>query len=321
MAYAPKPTRSQPVESLSDKLGRLDINLGKLDSRSKLKPEEIFTLMDEIKTTLDERSKGNISIVAEKSQFDAACATLQKSAGTLLRAVGGAGALASSRSKRNPPPEFWWWWLDKNVAERNKKSVLRATVTAMIVFVIAAAAFFLYDRFLAPSPEVVARYNARQKVMELMQQGKNDDALAAVEKSLQALPQDLELLLMKGIVLQVQGKKQDADVVFNDLRGRYPSLLEFHLSKSQAFLMANRPDLSLIEAQTALTTSPDSAEAYLLLGGAQELSEKFDDALASYSKAAQLAAVQGDMDTEVTAKVRAATLMQRAPAGFFPGSR
>lgn len=321
MAYAPKSARSQAVETLAEKLDRLDILLGKLDSRTSSKAFEILKLMDEIHDTLITRARDGISITAEQAQFDSACATLRKNGRALVQAAGGRKSLIAQRASVNPTSESWWWRLDELVAEQNKNRAIRTLGLAALILLLTAAVILIYNRFLAPSPESVARYQAEQRVMELAHKGKYEQALAEVENGLRAVPQDRDLLLLKGVVLQALGSNQSAETIFVEIQNRYPNLPEFLLTKSQSYIMIGNPERAAAEAQKALAVNPDLAEAYLLLGGAQEMQEKIDEALVNYNKAAQLASKQGDTNTEITAKVRAATLMQRAPAGLYPGTR
>jgi tetratricopeptide (TPR) repeat protein len=301
---------------LNAQLDHLEILISKLEPKAGKSVLAILYEMDAIEAQLKELRLSGASIKAEESQFETSCAVLRKQAPVFVRAVGGVQMLQEERSRRNPPGEAWWWYLDE-IYRQQRFSALKKTLSALVIAAaVIAVLAVVYQKFLAPSPDVVARYNAIQQSTQLTVDGKYDEALAAVQAGLAVLPGDPDLLLMEGVILQVQGKLAQAADVFGQARQKIGNELNFYLGRSQDYNSIGKNDLAVADAQAAVALDPNSAAGYYLLGSAQEAQKQVSQALTSYQKAVELADAQGLTNLTAEIKLKMGYLMQAAGAAL-----
>jgi len=311
-------SQQQGIEAggLNARLDRLDILVSKLEPMTGKGALAILFEMDAIGAELEELRRSGASLKAEESQFETAGAGLKKQAGTFLRAVGGVNAFQEERSHRSPTRSEWWWYVDELFQQQRISSIKRIVTILVIAAVVVAALVVVYQKFLAPGPEVVARYDALQQSTNLAGQGKYAEALAAVQTGLAAVPDDPELLLMEGVLYDAQGNQEQASAIFTQARQKIGNGENFYLARCQDYLSLGKNEEALADAQTALAVNPDSAAGYFFLGSAQEALKQVAAALASYQKAAELADAQGLTSLMGEIKLRMGYLMQAAGAGL-----
>jgi cytochrome c-type biogenesis protein CcmH/NrfG len=200
-------SQMQAIEAggVGEQLDRLDVLVSKLGNEKGKDALAILTAMDAIDARLEELKQSGANVKAEQSQFETSCAILKKKPGDFLRAMGGSRALVAERSKRNPPQAAWWWYLDEIRANQQKAALKRVAAIAAISLAVLGVLALVYQRFLAPSPEVVARYEALTQSATLAGDGNVAAAQAALQKGLAAMPQDPELWVMEGVLQQLQG--------------------------------------------------------------------------------------------------------------------
>ncbi len=303
---------------LNAQLDHLDVLVSKLGALRGKQALEILSVMDAIDARIKELKQTPSSIRAEESQFETSCAALRKGAGTFLRTVGGAGVLREERQQRNPPQEAWWWYVDEIYARQQRAAIKKTVTIGVISIVVIAVLGLVYQKFFAPSPEVVAKLNALQDSQNQAGAGNYAAALTELQKGLAVVPNDSELVLMEGVVYQLQGDQQQAADAFSRARKDFSSEEDFYLTRTQDYLSVNSYALAQADAMAAIGVNPQSAIGYLLLGGAQEGLQQIAAALKSYQKAYDLSDAQGLSNVSAEAKIRMAYLLQGA-GGNLPG--
>jgi len=159
---------------------------------------------------------------------------------------------------------------------------------------------------------------ALAQAQRLADDGRPDDALAAIEVALKESPSDVRLRFLKGVILSGQGKDTAAIEVFQGLARQFPELPEPH--NNLAALHAARGELDLARAalDEAVRALPSYALAHENLG---DLHLRL--AMRSWQRATELEPA----NAAAASKLRLAReLSQRiaAPAsapGPLPGSR
>ena len=101
---------------------------------------------------------------------------------------------------------------------------------------------------------------ALAQAQRLVDEGRPDDALVAIDVALQATPSDPRLRFLKGVILSRQGRDQDAIEVFQALSQEFPELPEPH--NNLAALHAARGDLD--QARVALDNAVRALPSYAL---------------------------------------------------------
>jgi predicted Zn-dependent protease len=186
----------------------------------------------------------------------------------------------------------------------------------MIIGVILTVAALAYQTFFRPDPKVIAHMGYVQEAQTAAEQNDFGKALQALERGLVEFPGDGEIHIWQGAMLTRLNRQQEAEAAFAAARPAYADETTYLVTRSNIRLQAGDPDGAYADAQAAVRADPDSAQAYLMLGGAQEVRGEISAASQSYSTAAGLAAARKDTQLEAMAKVRLAMMMQSAPV--FP---
>jgi Flp pilus assembly protein TadD len=103
-------------------------------------------------------------------------------------------------------------------------------------------------------------------VQTLLRQAKDKEALALVETALASKPRDPQMRFWKGLLLDRQGQRDSALLVYRDLTQDYPELPEPH--NNLGVILAAKGDLQGARAafEMALRTNPAYTVAYENLG-------------------------------------------------------
>jgi hypothetical protein len=296
---------------LSSLLDQLEGLIGKFGVGFHQDNLQILTLMDAIAEKFKQLHQQGAIITGEENQYENACRALQRQAGTFIRAVGGVSALRSERSHRNPPADAWWWYLDDYVAQKRRSMFLRTALILGVIGLLVVVFGIVYQKYLAPGPEVTIPYQAYIQATDLLARGNVDEALIAVQKGLDVVPNKPDLLIIRGVILTLQGHDQAAVESFDQVRAKVGDEA-FYLARAQVYVFSRSVDLVKQDARAALAINPKSAVAYLMFGTGQELEGDGYGAYESYTRASDLAEASGDSTLVSTIRVRLGMLMQRA---------
>jgi len=228
-----------------------------------------------------------------------------------------AAGIAALRSARAPARQRWWWYLDEYVAEQRKLALRNLARTGIILVVVFAIAALIYQTWFRPDPAVIARMGYTGAAQRASEEGNLNLALQGIDNGVAEFPDDGEILLWRATILSLLKRPQDAEAAFQAARVAYPDEITYLVTRATVRTQANDIAGAYADALAATKLSPDSAQAFLVLGGAQELSGETQKATQSYSTAASLAAAAKETQMEAMAKVRLAMLMQSG-GSIFP---
>ncbi len=186
------------------------------------------------------------------------------------------------------------------------RSALRSLgITAAVFLVITA----IYMLFLRPDETTRMRYRYEQNAEQNLSAGDPAAALSAVDQALTYVPGDGDLLVLRAVALTALNREEEAETVFATARTKFEDDTIFYSTRAQAYLVANRPDLALIDTQRILEIDANSAFAYFQMGNANAGLGNYFEAVSSYETAGELARASGQTELEGMARVQLANLM------------
>ena len=295
--------------TISDELDRLEILVGRIGFNSPEQARDLLVGLDEVFGRLEQWGDTPARKTTQV-HFDALLARLRKDAAQFVRDLGGATRLVDLRAGVNPPRTAEWWYLDELLAARRKAAIRRAGFTLAGVVLALVLLGVIYEAFIAPPPEVTARYRLENSARTLMMDQNWQAALGEVDAALQIAPDDPTLHVLKGVILENSGQGELAEASFTEAKKYMPGEVEFLLVRAQAYENSGQSEAAMADAQEAVRLDPQSAQGYLVIGGIHESNRRFRDALAAYDQAFQAADAQGQTELAAIARTRTAMVMQ-----------
>lgn len=297
-----------PADELRALLDSLEERRVKLTGMEAQAAFQVLRDLDEVQTRLQELEAPGLDLLAERGRFDSIQNRLQQRAAPLLKALGGAANLAARRPQPLPPAESWWWYLDEWVARQRRRLRRQIALIVGVIILLLGGVYVAFQTVLAPAPEVVARLEAENETLAALDQGDYPAALAAVEQGLQKVPGETSLLLLQGVIQEILGDSAGAEQSFGAAQVNVAQPVEFYLGRSRYYIRANRLAEAEADAHSALKLDQTLAGAWLLLGQTLEFQDQRAEAIAAYQQAADLAAVSGENEIFVTARMAAARI-------------
>lgn len=298
--------RSQtPGDRLRDVLTDLEARLGKLGFAETPDPIEIPALFDRADDLLQRLEEQGLSVTPERARFGTAARQFRRKSKVFLKQVG-TQKLREARQAANPPAENWWWYVDELHAEEQRtqaKRTLRFIALAAVVLALLAGAYIL---FLRPDEATRQRIAYEQQAERALSEGAPAAALEALNLALSYAPDDGDLVVLKGVTLVLLGQEDGAETTFAEARALFDSAEAFYVSRAQAFMAANRPDLALKDSEEIVERNPDSAIGYFQMGNANTALGNLREASLKFEKASELANKAGQTELEGMARVQLA---------------
>lgn len=314
---AARPLEDRPLDQLHRLIEQADSRLGSMERSSAADAVALLGMLDGIDTLHTTLTQDGVDLRTDDSRIVTIQLILQRKAGLVLRLLGQRGGIAALRSARAPARQRWWWYLDEYVAEQRKLALRNLARTGIILVVVFAIAALIYQTWFRPDPAVIARMGYTGAAQRAIEEGNLNLALQGIDNGVAEFPDDGEILLWRATILSLLKRPQDAEAAFQAARVAYPDEITYLVTRATVRTQANDIAGAYADALAATKLSPDSAQAFLVLGGAQELSGETQKATQSYSTAASLAAAAKDTQMEAMAKVRLAMLMQSG-GSIFP---
>ncbi len=311
-AQAYPPVRA--VDALRIRLDRLENLVGIVQRRDAAEILEIPVLLDQVRDLFAQLQASGGQWNAEEARLRTIHAQLDRQAGVVIKKLGRA-AFAAERARLPEPPDAearWWWYLDDLVAARRRALLRKIAIGVGVAAVLLIAAVVIYQRFFAPDPATLARYEHESNAEALAMEGDLEGALAEIELGLAYDAADPTLLGLRAAILDIQGDSTAAE----EARAALLAAVEQNQEKSavalgQAYLRLGDPNRAVEVLNNLLAVMPDSAYAYYLLGTSQEALGDSFSAVQDYSRAADLAAQAGDNQLEAMARMAMAYANQR----------
>ncbi len=294
---------------LGDLLDQIEAQVGNLGYLTAPQAADLLFALDEAYQRLQALQNAS-SLPMFQGQFESITGRVRSDADLFLKNLGGLTALQPLRAERQPPEEYWWWYLDGLVQERRRASSRRIIVavvgTALLLFALA----LIYHFFLAPDPAVLAQLNYEQSAQNALQSGDLNQASSDVQQSLQYAPHDPELLALQGVILEQQGKGDQARQTFLQAEQYSASREDFLMNRGQDYLLVGQYSRALADAQEIIQQNPKSANGYFLKAQANELMQNYQQAVNDYDQTFQLANEQNKAELAALARLRMGMLMQ-----------
>ncbi len=291
-------------------LKKLDTRISKIPDSSPAQALEILTMFDQADQIMLELNAKGMDTTSEQSQLDTITGKFRKRLASFVQKAGGPESLAHARQTRQPSHSYWWWFADEILqTERKQKASrwLRNVGIFAVVFLIVAV---LYQRFLAPDPAVSASYGHQQRAEIALTKTDLDIALAEINAALEYTPDDYQLYILKGVILDEMKNYEKAVANYTLAKERVPEESLFYTQRATFYLMLNKPELTLIDAETAVALNPDSAVSYLNMGQAHEALGDINAAITSYELADETAERTGNVQLQAIARVSISNAMQ-----------
>jgi len=269
--------------------------------------------LDELQRRFDALSAGP-NLEPERLRFVTLQDRLQKNAPRLLERIGGAAALKSARPAGASPERAKWWFLEQEAARRRAKTFKRGGIIVGAAAILALIGVILFNTLLKPDPKTVLRAHNFGAAVDLAAYEHNyPAALFQIDEALAVLPDDPELLVFKGVLLQHLERGDEAEAIFERAAQLSPSAEYLPLARGQIYLQLKQIDAALEDGFQATAAAPDSAEAWFLLGRVYTALEQIPQAHQALSKAADLAFEQGNDTLYAIIKINLGYLQPAPP--------
>lgn len=302
--------KNAEFKTINSALDEIETALGKIDGSQGPIAEKIFTLMDEIFE--QEKFLQKDEKIKYQAQFSYISKRIYSSAKLLVKTMGGTTALREKRKTMGVRSDHWWWYLDQYLDEKRKKGIKRAGVISLIVMVLIVALIVVYDKFIAPPPEVRARLDYETKIDNYISEEDYGNAMTVMESALALAPDYYPLWIKRGVLEKVLGNEAGAQTSFDTARQFVDNPEYFYYEKANVFMQFGLYDDVLEEVNQLLEINAKSAEAYLFRGLVYETRGENAQARSAYEEAAALAEEQNKMQLVATIRVRMGMLMQSA---------
>jgi tetratricopeptide (TPR) repeat protein len=302
--------KSSELNTINAKLDLVESLIPRIDGKSSPLVEQIFLHMDEIFKEVQLLRKSNVEMAKIDSQINYISNRIYASAKILLKSFGGKKALEEVRQKRQIPEDRWWWYLDHYLINKRKKNLQKVGIVSLLGVVVIAIMVFLYNQFLAPPPEVLARIEYEEKIDEFIAEADYASAMREIDPALALTPDYYPLWIKKGVLAYVLGDEQTEIQSYEKAKQLSSNPEFFYYERANIFMQFGLHDEVLAEADYLLEINPDSAEAFLFQGLVLETRGQLDEALDVFEKAATLAEEQNKTQLAATIRVRMGMMMQ-----------
>lgn len=296
--------------SISDELDRLEVLTGKIGMNTPAQALELLTRLDKVHAQIGDLDVESASWKVTDTQLNGILARLKAESAQFIRDIGGPQALQQAREEVQPLREQAWWFIDEYLVDKQRSRLRRLLIYGGIAAAVIVILAVVYQAFLKPDPQVAALYRQEMKTRDHMQSGDLEQALEAVETGLKVDPNEPTLLTFRGIILENQGRVDQAALDFTAAGKGFSSREAFYITRGQGYAMINQLDKALADANAALEADSRSARAYLLIGQVHETQGLFQEAIHDYDKAFEIAEQNDQIELAAIARTRTAMLMQ-----------
>lgn len=300
--------KNDEYKSISSKLDEIETIIGKLDGSQSPIAEKVLDIMDEIleqKNFLCDDEKVKI-----ETQLSYVTKRIYLSAKVLLKTIGGKHVLKEKRKIKGKNPDHWWWYLDDYLEEKRKRDLQRTGMIGLVMVIVFALLAVVYDRFIAPPPEVRARIDYETRIDDFIYAGDYLSAMSEMEGALAIVPDYYPLWIKKGVLAKVLGNEAIEQSSYETAQQFVENPEYFYYERASVFIQFGLYDDVLADTDNLLAINAKSAEAYLYRGLVYEMRGETSKAYNAFEKAALLAEEQNKTQLVATIRVRMGMLMQ-----------
>lgn len=298
-----QPKNISPAEQLRARLTALENALPALPTQSAAEIETFFREMDATREQFSALLADGADLTPELTRFDTIQSRIARNADRLLHAIGGAANLRAIRPANISRDTHGWWFVDALSAEQKARTRKRIFTILGIAGAIVLAVAIAFNTVLKPDPAVVAKTRHFQAALDLVtEQQDYPAALNEIEQALAAVPDDVDSLVFKAVLLAQTGKTAQAKTILAQANALAPDDAYVPLAQARLVQQMGNSTEALSLAESVIAAHPDSAEAWYIAGQAHATLGEIPQARESLSKAAELALAQGNDSLYVIAK-------------------
>ncbi|HSN76466.1 MAG TPA: tetratricopeptide repeat protein [Anaerolineae bacterium] len=313
MAIAPNTGRVTPADDLRQLLSQSEERLINLSDQTSA--ADLYSRLDQIADLMPQIQATGGDVRAEEARWQSLQERILARGPRVLRAWHGSAHLASARLAASPDAVRWWWWIDQRVAEQRRRRLRRIGGVALALLAIVAVAAFALPRLFPVDPAVRESYRLQLRAETALANGDIAAGYQALDQAIAVDPGNHSLLILHGVVADVQGDSIVAEQSWQQARNLLSGdEAQFLTERGLSYLRVQQVDRSIDDLQAAIVLDPASARAHLVLGSALEVEGRYQEALKAYQQAADLAAAADNAELTVMARSQLANLLQRQQA-------
>lgn len=269
---------------------------------------ELPRLFDQIATALEGLEQNGVDIRAEYTRFKNVQERLRSCRVRFLREAG--TAYQEARMAVQPDRARWWWYIDEIVAQERKQRVRRLLIGGGIAILVLAIAWVIYDRFIAPPPNVRQAYHRSSTGERLVTEGDLRGALAEFEQVVVLTPDDPNGWVWLGVIHTLLGESQQAEAAFQQARSLYGTEYDFLVNRSMAYVSAGDLDRARADIEQAIWEEPEAALGYYVRANIEDQQGNCMTAIADLERASELAQAAGNTQLDAVVRVQLAYVTQ-----------
>jgi len=301
-------TPGDRVRAMLDKVERTMSNLRGAGPQAL----KLLYLFDQLDEALAELEANGMDVRAEYTRFETVQRQIRRRRRSFLSEA--SAALEDERAAVQPDRARWWWFLDEAAAQERQQKLCRVLIGSLAAALILAAAWFAYDSFIAPPPDVRQALEYIAGGEKSAVEGDLQAALAKFEAAAALTPDDSSLWLWQGVIHSELNEPDAAQAAFDAAHSLYETELDLLLDRAIMYLRIGDLAAAGADAEQAILDSPDSGMGYYVRSNIAAGKGDYAAAIADLEQAAELAQKAGDSQLEATARVQLAMIMQQLSA-------
>jgi tetratricopeptide (TPR) repeat protein len=273
--------------------------------------EEVIALFHHLDDLVDaSRALANtgVDLRRERTRIETVHSILRDKGPSIVRTL---RKLETARAEADPPADHWWWTLDRQVTEQraqNKHRLFRQSAVGVVLLALLVAAYVL---FLRPAEAVRLRLEHTSNAEAEIDVGDYAGAMVSYQQALQAAPDDPEVNLMVGVMLEALDRQQEAEAQYAETERLYEKPENLLAARSQKYTRMGWYAKAEADAQGAIALDAQLAMGYLALGSAYEGQGRNYEAVQALETAGDLASAQEQNELYVIVKTRLSMLLQK----------
>jgi tetratricopeptide (TPR) repeat protein len=301
------------AEMLRELLKDLEFRISRMRESNPQEALQILILLDQAVESLTKLHQVGGGIESEVSYFNTIKALFYSKRRIFISRIGGVAPLVKARQESQPPTDHWWWFIDQSLARERRLLFQRVLAISGIIVLLLAGLFVMYQRFWRPDPAFQASVGLQTTAENLLLEGRYEEAFIDVNKALALTPDNLNLLLMRGVIYDILDQPELAAEDFELAWEGYPSADIFFSDRAKYYLMAAQPELALADTETAIELNSNLTSAFLRKAQAYEALGDYSMALKYYELASEVAERMGNPQLQVIARMSMGQLLQSVP--------
>ena len=275
-------------------------------SLNKLNVRDLVAAMDSAHSSIDALTLSGSDVRGEVSRLQSIDDRVKRRADEVVKLLGGRDSYASLKAASATSAELVVWQLDRELDIRRREFLKRIGLWLAISVVLVIAIYIASPVLFPPDPVGDAVAIASRSL------DKNDipTALAAIDSTLLKMPTNTDLLIWKGILLEMSGDFSGSQTSYAQGLANANSDIDYYLERAITFVRIGESLKVITDTNTVLLKYPDSAEAYYIRATGYEGIGKRSEAMDDLQKSADLAQAAGNDALFAQSRVRLGTLMQ-----------